>query len=441
MCAILMGGAHPSFAQQHLFTLDECRQMALQNNIKVRNQKLSIEQAGETEKEMRAKYLPTVKAGAGYFHADRDIVKASLDGKQINQLGNMATAMGIDAVALSGIPTSLTLLDHGLLSGVMAMLPVYAGGQIHNANKLAKVNSEVQNLIMRQTTDEIIQTTESYFYQLSKLYENQHTIITAQKQVSSIEKDAELAVKVGVKLKGDLLSVKLRKDELSSDSLKLENGIALCRLVLAQYVGAEDVKAFDIVRSFNENIRPATDYLVNFNDALSNRAEAALLDKNVAAASLQTKLKRGAMLPTLAVGAAGTYYNFDKGRANIMGMATLSIPISAWWSDNKGVKKARLAEQQAMQTRTDNRQKLLIQMQSAYNDLDNAYKQTLIARQSVTTSEENLRLNQNYYRAGSSTMTDLLNAQTSNRMANNKLAEAKADYMLALTKYLKAIGK
>ena len=80
-------------------------------------------------------------------------------------------------------------------------------------------------------------------------------------------------------------------------------------------------------------------------------------------------------------------------------------------------------------------------MQSAYNDLDNAYKQTLIARQSVTTSEENLRLNQNYYRAGSSTMTDLLNAQTSNRMANNKLAEAKADYMLALTKYLKAIGK
>ena len=111
------------------------------------------------------------------------------------------------------------------------------------------------------------------------------------------------------------------------------------------------------------------------------------------------------------------------GQANVVGMVTVSIPISGWWSGNHEVKHQKIAEQIARQDRDDNRQLLIIQMQSAYNDLDNSYKQILVARKSIEQSTENLRLNEDYYMAGTATMSDLLDAQTSNQQSLDKYTE------------------
>lgn len=176
--------------------------------------------------------------------------------------------------------------------------------------------------------------------------------------------------------------------------------------------------------------------------ALNNRTEAKLLDKNVEANALQTKMKKGALLPTLAVGAVGVYQDLaGEGKTNVIGMATVSIPISELWSGNHNVRHQKIAEQMARQDREDNRQLLLIQMQSAYNDLDNAYKQIMLARKSIEKSTENLRLNEDYYHAGTSTMSDLLDAQTQNQQSRNQYSEAVCQYLNSRTAYLIAIGR
>ena len=76
-------------------------------------------------------------------------------------------------------------------------------------------------------------------------------------------------------------------------------------------------------------------------------------------------------------------------------------------------------------------------MQKAQIDLNNAYQQALIARNSIEQSEENLRLNEQYYKAGTSSMSDLLQAQ----QLYQQSCEAYSKYEISKTEYLQATGR
>ena len=107
------------------------------------------------------------------------------------------------------------------------------------------------------------------------------------------------------------------------------------------------------------------------------------------------------------------YYDMQRGMKNNFGaaLATVSVPISQWWGGSHAIKRKRLAEESAQQQLTDNAQLLKIRIQKNWNDLDDAYKQLLLAKKGIDQSEENLRLNRNFYQAGTITMNDLLDAQ------------------------------
>ena len=198
---------------------------------------------------------------------------------------------------------------------------------------------------------------------------------------------------------------------------------------------------FDIDRTPVATVPDPVEYRTDHHAALDSLTEARLLDKGVEAAKLQTRLKRGALLPTLSVGAMGMYGTLtNEGRFKVAGLATLSVPISDWWSD-RSVKRQIAAERKAEVDREDNRQMLLINMQNQWDNLDNAYKQVQLARKSIEQSDENLRLNEDYYKAGTSTMSDVLDAQTLSRQARDRYSDAVASYLDCRTAYLQATGR
>ena len=445
MLGVLLLSAPVLLPAQKVYTIADCRRMALDNNIKIKNGLVNIEQAKEQEKEAFSKYFPTVSASGTYFRSSDYLIKEkmSMSPSEQQQLANTITQLGLNPSALSSLPNSFTLqaIDHGTLVNLMAMQPIYAGGQITNGNKLAKLQTEIRRLQLQQSKDDILNTTEQYYNQLLTLYEKQKTLDVVDLQLQRIHQDAENAYKEGVSNKNDVLSVELKQNEVATNRLKLDNGIKLCKMVLAQYIGiaGEDIKID--TKLVDETPNPAV-YFTDHLTALSNRTESQLLDKNVEANVLQTKLKRGALLPTVSVGAAGAYQDLSNtGHVKVIGLATVSIPISDWWSTRHSVRRQELAEKIARQTRDDSRQMLLIQMQSAYNDLENAYKQIELAKKSIEKSTENLRLNQDYYHAGTSTMSDLLNAQTQSQQARDQYTDAVAQYLNCRTAYFLTTGR
>ena len=167
-----------------------------------------------------------------------------------------------------------------------------------------------------------------------------------------------------------------------------------------------------------------------------------LLGKQVEAANLQKKIAVGQNLPSVAIGAGYNYHNLlDNNHTFGMLFATVSVPISDWWSGSHVIKRRQIEHQKAVEQLEDNAQLLQIRMQNAWNGVEESYQQLLLSQRSIEQAEENLRLNRDYYRAGTSKMSDLLEAQFLYQQALDHHTDAFADYQNKLLEYRQATGQ
>jgi outer membrane protein TolC len=175
--------------------------------------------------------------------------------------------------------------------------------------------------------------------------------------------------------------------------------------------------------------------------ALTGTVEYQLLGKQVEATNLQKKMAIGQNLPSVAVGAGYTYHNLmEKDHSFGMIFATVSVPISDWWGGSHAIKRRKLEHQKAVEQLEDNAQLLQIRMQNAWNGVEESYLQLQLAQRCIEQTEENLRLNRDYYRAGTSRMSDLLEAQLLYQQACDKHTDAFADYHQKLLEYRQSVG-
>lgn len=131
----------------------------------------------------------------------------------------------------------------------------------------------------------------------------------------------------------------------------------------------------------------------------------------------------------------------DKSHPFAIGFVSLSVPVSGWWGGTHVVKKQKLQVKNAENMFADNSELLVIAMQKAWADLQDAYKQILIARNSIEQSAANLRLSEDRYHAGTTTMSDLFDAQTLYQQSRDKFVETYAQYQVRIVEYLQATGR
>lgn len=404
---------------QRTLSLEECREMALENNAKMKNARLDVEGAREGKKEAFTKYFPNVSAVGTAFKANHGMMDMSV---------------------IPGL-LELSMMDDGLLGGVTAIQPVFAGGQIVNGNKLADLALEVSRYQMRQSEDEVALTVERYYWQWISLHEKLRTIEIVESLVGSLYKDVEVAVGAGVTTRNDLLQVQLKKNGVASDRLRVENGLRLSKMVLAQYIGiGED--DFEIDFTLPAEVPSPELYRVSHEEALPTTLSYKLLEKNVEAARLQQKLKVGQYLPTVGIGAGYMYHNLlDKDRPFGMVFATVAIPISDWWGGSHAIRKQKLQVKAAEYSRQNANELLLVQMRKLWNELEESYKQVKLPEESIATAEENVRLNTDYYKAGTVTLSDLLDAQSLLQQSRDQYTGDYTAYLIKRTEYLQATGR
>ena len=426
---------------QHTYTLEQLLDSARSHNIALRNGQRDIEAAQEQRKEAFTKFFPTVSATGAWFNANKSMAQTELDLTPYitPELGaTLAQLLPAETLVALSSPMSISMMKHGTIASITAIQPVFAGGQIINGNKLAKIGEEVSRLRQQLSEDEVETTAEQYFWQLVTLEEKQRTIASVEEMLADIHKDVNLAVEAGLTLRNDLLKVELRQNEVESQKVKIQNGMALVKMLLAQYCGLRDTSF--TLRYTTEAISPLS-IKRDHQQALHNTPEYQLLDKQVEATSLQKKMAVGENLPSVAVGAGYNYHNL-LGSDQTFGMifATVSVPLSNWWGGSHAIKRKKIAQQQAIDQRDDNAELLTIRMQKAWNDVEEAYQQLTIAERSIRQAEENLRLSRNCYQAGTTTMSDLLEAQMLYQQSLDKHTDAFADYQNKILAYKHAVG-
>lgn len=405
---------------QNQYGLEDCKKIAIENNRKLKNSQLEIQASEQLKKEAFTNYFPSVSAsGTGILPKD-PLVSMNLAGM------------------------SLGLFDKGFQTGITVTQPIFTGGRIVNGNKLANLGTEVSRFQAKLSENEVLLNTESLYWQLISLYEKDRTLDIIDTQLDTLLKDVELSYKTGLITHNDVLKVKLKKNEVKSIRINLENGIKLVKMSLCQQMGIDLTEAdqFKIDIPDIENVESPMNYYVDHKSVIADRMESKLLDKNVEATKLQTKMKKGEYLPTIAIGAS--YYGeniVDKWRDNSIAFASVSIPLSGWWGGSHAIKRQKIQEQIAVNNKNDTEEKLLLQMQNVKNELDNAYKQILLAKDGVEQATENLRLNSNYYKVSTVTLTDVLDAQTLLQQNRDKYVESYTDYKKKQIEYLQVTGR
>ena len=428
-------------AAQQPYTLEQLLASARENNIAIRNSRYNIEAAQQQRKEAFTKYFPNVSATGLHFNANKGMANLTLNPAEMlpAEMGaTLSQMLPAEALAALADPVSISMMKNGTIAGVTLMQPVFAGGQIVNGNRLARVGEDVSRLQLQLSDKEVEKTVTQYFWQLVSLQEKVKTVDAVDTLLAGVHKDVALAVQVGVTLNNDLLQVELRQNDLQSQRLKLQNGISLLRLLLAQYCGLSNGE----YTLLYDNGSPAMAVKQDHQLALQSTPEYQLLGKQVEASNLQIKMETGKYLPTVAVGAGYNYHNLlDNDRSFAMVFATVSIPISDWWGGSHAIKRKQIAYRQALEQRDDNAQLLTIRMQKAWNDVTEAEQQVSLAERSIAQAGENLRLQRNYYNAGTSTMSDLLEAQMLYQQSCDKRTEALADYHIKLLEYRQSVGQ
>ena len=446
-------------ASAQTYTLEQIKDSALQNNFAIRSAKYGVEAAQQQRKEAFTKYFPSVSGTGVWFNANKGMAQTTINpSASISPELGAALAQSLPQEALAALanPISISMMKNGTIGSLMAVQPVFAGGQIINGNKLAKVGEEVSKLQLQLSENEVEKTAEQYFWQLASLQEKMNTINAVDTLLRDIHKDVDVAVCAGVAMRNDLLQVQLRQNDIQSQRLKLQNGISIVRLLLSQYCGLRDT-SFTIDHSSLTIDHSATQMEKANNGQLSMfRSSSAglqgknvqclpeyqLLDKQVEAAKLQKQMAVGKNLPTLAVGAGYNYHNvLENNHSFGMVFATVSVPISDWWGGSHAIKRKKIEHQKAVEQLEDNAQLLKIRMQNAWNGVEESYQQLQLAQRSIEQADENLRLNRNYYRAGTSKMSDLLEAQLLYQQALDKHTDAFADYQNKLLEYKQATGQ
>jgi len=427
-------------AQAQTLSLDSCKSLAIKNNKKIIEARLQVRASGEVRKNAYTNYFPKVSASALAMKSSDYLIKGQIPEMNLPVYdGNPANLL--NATQFTYFPsTAINLIDYLNMASLTVALPIYAGGQIRNGNKLAALGEDVSRKQQSMTTTEVLIRTDQLYWSVIALNEKLKTLDSYGELLNALNKDVNSYVNAGLTQRNDLLKVQLKQNEWQSNRLKLVNGISLTKRALCQQIGIP----YDSLLVLSD--MPKTDVIVpdisSTSEAVTHRDEYQLLNKATEAEKLQLKMKRGELMPQLAV--SGIAAKVDVMNSNLtqkIGLVNLNIPISDWWGGSHKLKQQRLKIEEAKNKLSETSELLSLQIEQARNDLQENFEQITLAEKAIEQAKENLKVTNDNYRTGNISISDLLEAQALFQSTNDNLTNSRCNYEISKSKYMQAIGK
>jgi len=439
---MLLSQASAQQKTTRVLTVDSCKTLAIQYNKKIKDAQYEIDAASEVKKNAFTNYFPKVSGMGLAMKAADGLIKGSTPAMNLpvydGNPANLATA-----TQFAYVPSiNLNLLDYMNTASLSATQPVFAGGRIYYGNKLAKLGYDVSLQKKQLTADEVLVKTENIYWNTVALQEKLKTVESYEKMLQQLLNDVTVAVKAGLTQRSDMLKVQLKLNELQVNKLKLEDGISLSKQALCQHIGIPFDKNMSLGTAAEAPGEFPQSMLTDNSSAVSNRVEYRLLNKSVEAEKLQRNMTRGEYLPQVAIGGTGFVYDaMDNVSKNAMAFVTVSVPISDWWGGSHKLKEHKIKIEQAQNKLQETSELLTLQIEQAKNELNETYFQIKTAGISVDQSSVNLKVVSDNYKAGVSTMSDLLEAQAMREDALNSYTDAVCNFNIKKINYLSAIGE
>lgn len=485
---LLISTALTAKAQQML-SLDSCRALALRNNKQINIAKLKQDIAHNTRKAARTKYLPHIDILGGYEFMSKEI--SILNNEQKGALGNLGTtaagqlgstmssvitemtSQGIitpqTAEALGNIANKLTpgiqqggnqigtaLRDafktdtrNTFMASIMLRQPIYMGGSIIAANKIAEINEQLTANDIQNRTQNTIYNIDNTYWTVVSLKHKEKLADSYLKLIKKLSSDVSKMIKEGVATKADGLKVDVKVNEAEMQLTEVENGVSLAKMLLCQLCGLPVSKDITL-EDENRNEIPHEEDIpaVDIETATDNRLELKMLKNAVDISKQTTNIIRAEYLPQVALTAGylvtnpSLYNGFEKKFSGVWNIGVIvRVPVWNWFESNYKIRASKTATNIAIMELDDAREKVELQINQSSFKVSEANKRLIMANKNTERADENLRCANLGFKEGVMDVTDVMEAQTAWLQARSQKIDAEIDVRLTQINLKKVLGE
>lgn len=504
-----MVAAPAGLGAQQTLTLDQCREMAVSSNKALEQAGTKVEMAGYDRKIAFANYLPNISATGAYMYNPNDVALISdaasetlttagstLHGlAQQTQQGLMADItvymQQLAAAAMQGDPAaaaqlakyqgimqdplfqsllgklqatdySATInaigqeiddalhpdLENILVGSVTVQQPLFAGGKIIAANKIAKLAEELSETQYDQQYQQVIIDVDEAYWQIVSIANKKKLAESYAELLHNMQHDVEVAVKEGVSTESDALQIRVKANEADVLKTKADNGLTLAKMLLCKQVGLPldtDIVLAD--EQLGSVPVPQMPVEKSMDDIYADRPEIKSLDIASRIYDGKVRVARADMMPKVA--AMGGYMvsnpslknGFEKEWNGYWGVGVVvNVPIFHGFEAQNRTRKAK-AEATLYRSQLEEAKNLVnLQVTQLRKQENEALEKLVTAKSNLASAEENLRTATVGYNEGVINANTALSAHTGWLQAHSEYIDAGIELQMLASKLNKAEG-
>ncbi len=451
-------------------SLDSCRNMALRNNKTIRLAEEGIRSAGYEKKAAFANYLPGIDFTGGYMYNQNQIEFLGEDAKLPTMSFDPATqtfkyniltspdGTPIKDPATGGlIPTEVAVIPkeamefdtHNVFAGAFTLTqPVFMGGMIKAMNDITKYAENAAVAMKNSAVQDVVFGVDQAYWTVVSLGEKKKLAESFVALVDSLRQNVQALLDEGMATRSDLLTVQVSLNQAKITQTKVDNGLSLARMALAQICGLpvnSDLRLADEEGPAARSGAAPQD--INMPDVYARRQDLELVRQSINILGSREKLALGMMLPKVA--AVGMYsfsnpnvnHGFEKkfGGGFSVG-ATVTIPLWHWGRNYNHYRATKATTNAQRLMLEDLEEKVELQVNQARYSFNEAHKTYEMTLSNMESAEENLRCAQIGYKEGVLTTDDVIAAQAAWLAANSEKIDAQIGIRLCEVYLSKVLG-
>ena len=437
---------------QRMLTLEECRNLAIQNNKELQISGEKIKMADNEKKAAFTKYFPQLSANGAYMWNQKDINlldMGTLSSSLSSSLGGLAQLPMIQHL-MSGVNDMQHLDVQNIWVGNVSLVqPVFLGGKIVNYNQITKFAKQLAESMNNLQLQDLIYKTDETYWQVISLVNKKKLADAYVDLLRKMDSDVTAMIYEGVATEADGLSVKVKLNEAEMAQTKVENGLALTRMLLAQICGLSLEEDLSLADEKLDNFPvETTQASADLNEAFMNRNELRSLDLATKIYKRKERIALAEMLPNVALAAnyfvtnPNVFNGFKNDFAGMFNVGVMvKVPLSGWWEGTYRRNSAKAETRIKTLEWQDAREKIELQVNQSVYKVNEAGKKLIASSRNMENAEENLRRANFGFEEGVIPALNLMEAQTAWVSARSSLIDAQIEVKLTEVYLSKALGK
>lgn len=419
--------AQPTYST--LWTLEKCIEYALENNIELKAEKLSVQEQDISLSESKWAFVPRISATTGYNLS----IGRVLDETTYDFINNETMGSSSSSISVS--------------------LPIFSGLKNLGQLQAAEIGKKTASLQVEKACNDLKLNITAYFLEVLCAKENITNCESLVESLRQQEQHTGKKVGLGKVTFADLLQVRSRLAEAENALLSAIHSYDVSRLNLCQLIEIDDYTSFIPYVNEHENISCVNGIYPSILDRCYNLPQILIAENNVEMARKNIQIAKSSYYPSISLSAGygasyssarrkiigefkdsytyGQYPFFDQYRDNANGYVSLglSIPILNNLSARNGVKRAKLELQRSECALETTRKQLRKEVLQAVLDAETAWKRYTGSASYLESAKEAFRQISAKYENGAANMTEYTTAVSTMTEAQYQYLASKYEYI------------